>query len=206
MRLTIGNLKGGVAKTTTALFLATGLAHTGRTLLVDADPLSQSATDWAGLALGAGVEFPATVVTLVNADTLGRQIEALARDYDHVVVDTGGEDERLFAAALMVTDELVVPVAPSPGELRRLPATFTVASRIDAVSPITARVLLVKVRSGTRAASDARELLEQEGLPVMASAVSMWQHYSEAFGSVPDDLGEYADVLSELTGAAEVVA
>lgn len=206
MRLTIGNLKGGVAKTTTAMFIATGLARTGRTLLVDADPLSQTATDWAGLVMGSGGEFPVTVVTLVNADTLGQQVQSLARDFDHVVIDTGGEDERLFAAALMVTDDLVVPVAPSPGELRRLPATFTVAARIDSISPVTARVLLVKIRAGTKAAAEARSLLEGEGLPVMATQVSLWQHYSEAFGSVPHDLGEYAEVLAELADTEEVVA
>ncbi len=36
VRITIGNLKGGVAKTTTAMHLAAGLP--GRVLLVDADP------------------------------------------------------------------------------------------------------------------------------------------------------------------------
>ncbi len=205
MRIVIGNLKGGAGKTTSAWFIALYLAIVlrRRVLLIDADPLSQSATDWAAVALADEIDVPITVITLVNADTLGRQVESLAKDYDDVVIDTGGENELIFAAALMVCDELIVTVAPSPAELRRLPATFAVASRIDAISPVTARVLLVRVRKGTRAAETARALLEDAGLPVMAAHVSLWQHYVDAYGAVPEDLGEYGDVMEELLGKAE---
>jgi chromosome partitioning protein len=202
MRITIGNLKGGAGKSTSSWFIALYLAivHRRRVLLVDADPLSQTATDWAAVALAAELNVPITVITLVNADTLGRQVESLARDYDDVVIDTGGENELIFSAALMVCEELIVTVAPTPAELRRLPATFAVAARIDAISPVTARVLLVRVRKGTKAADAARGLLEGEGLPVMAAQISLWQHYVDAYGSVPEDLGEYVDVMEELLG------
>ena len=45
MKITVANVKGGVGKTTTAMFLAAGLARHGRTLLVDADPKG-SALRW----------------------------------------------------------------------------------------------------------------------------------------------------------------
>jgi chromosome partitioning protein len=41
------NTKGGVGKTTTAVHLATMLARTERTLLIDGDPQA-SAASWAG--------------------------------------------------------------------------------------------------------------------------------------------------------------
>lgn len=194
MRITVGNLKGGVAKTTTSVHLAAGLARTGRTLLVDADPQAASALDWSTVA---GEDFPATVIPWAGPD-LARRIRDVSGDYAHIVVDTGGENDEILGQALMVTDELLVPVAPSLIELRRLPATFQLAAKVDAISPITARVLLCKVRTNTRSATEARELLESLDLPVMATQIGLREQYMTAFGTAPADLGEYADVLAEL--------
>lgn len=196
MKLTVGNLKGGVGKTMTCVHLAVGLSRTGRTLLVDADPQASSALDWSTVAGEAWPEA-LTVIPWHGAD-LARRIKAVSVDYTHLVIDTGGENDMLLSEALLVTDELLVPVAPSLIELRRLPATFALAAKVDVVSPVSARVMLTKVRSGTRSAVDARTLLEEMGLPVMAAQVSLWESYAQAFGSVPDDLGEYQQVLAEL--------
>lgn len=193
MRLTVGNLKGGVGKTMTAVHLAVGLAQKGRTLLVDADPQAASALDWSTVA---GEAWPVTVIPWHGAD-LARRVQTVAGDYAHVVIDTGGESDVVLSQALLVTDELIVPVAPSLIELRRLPATFELAAKVDVISPVTARVLLTKVRAGTRSAVDARGLLAQLDLPVMDAQVSLWETYAQAFGTVPD-LHEYADVLGEL--------
>lgn len=198
MRLTIGNLKGGVGKTMTAMHLALGLSRTGRTLLVDADPQAASALDWSTTAGDHGEEWPTTVIPWHGPD-LARRVRDVAADYAHVVIDTGGENDTILSQALLVTDELLVPVAPSLIELRRLPATFELAAKVDVLSPVTARVLLVKVRTGTRAATEARTLLEGMGLPVMAAQVSLRERYSGAFGTVPEHLGEYGQVLAEVS-------
>jgi chromosome partitioning protein len=202
VRVTLGALKGGVAKTTSSVHLACGLARTGRTLLVDADPQAASALDWSTVA---GEGFPVTVIPWSGND-LARRIRDVADDYAHVIVDTGGENDVILSQALMATDELIVPVAPSLIELRRLPATFELASKVDVISPVTARVLLCKVRTGTRSAADARELLESLDMPVMAAQIGLREQYSGAFGSAPSDLGEYEDVLRELMEPAEVTA
>jgi chromosome partitioning protein len=113
----------------------------------------------------------------------------------------------------MITDpagtsaiELLVPAAPTLVELRRLPATFELAARIDAVSPPVARVLQTKVRTGTRSSIEARELLEGMGYPVMLAELGMRERYSQAFGTVPDELGEYENVLRELLAPEAVTA
>lgn len=195
MRLTVAGLKGGPGKTTTAIFTAAGLAADGTpVLLIDADPLSQSATDWYMLT---GEAWPDHVHVIPwGQRDLQRRVDS--GDYPHVVFDTGGESDAILAAALMMSEQMIAPSGTSPAELRRIPATFTTAARVDQVRPITARVLLTKVRAGTRAATDARQLLETEGVPVMAAQVSLWQHYADAYGTWPGDVAEYGPVLDEL--------
>jgi chromosome partitioning protein len=154
MRLTVGNVKGGVGKTTTAVYLALGLARTGRTLLVDADPEQASALAWSE---AAGEDWPTscTVIPWASRD-LARRVAGVAADYEHLVIDTGPKNPLLLRQALTVTDELVIPVAPRPLDLRELGATVELAAEVDATSPTTVGVLLVQVRSRTCAAVDAR--------------------------------------------------
>lgn len=203
MKVTVGNLKGGSAKSTTAIFLALALAARGeRVMLVDTDRINRTCQIWAALA----ENWPALVVVLGFGDDLARQVTAMAADFDHIVIDTTPQHEDVLGAALMVTDDLIVPVAPSPVELERLEDTFRLAAKIDAISPVVATVLLVKVRAKTRSATLARDYLTEHKLPVLSAAVHLYESYALAYGSVPDDFGEYAGVLDELTADAGRVA
>jgi chromosome partitioning protein len=207
MRLVVGVLKGGTAKTTTAVYLAAGLADSGRTLLVDADPQAKTLMDWRGVAGADGWSERITVVSHVEPRSLARDIGGMARDYEHVVVDVGGESDLLLAAALVVADHLVCPVTASPPELRRLPATFDLAERaaIGAGREITARVLLVKVERRSIAVREARELLVAENMPAMTADVRyLPAAIPNSFGTLPVDLVDYGPVLAELTADVAV--
>jgi hypothetical protein len=54
-------------------------------------------------------------------------------DYAHVVFDIGPKSPASLRQAMRLSDDLVVPVAPSTGELRELPKTFELAAEADAV-------------------------------------------------------------------------
>lgn len=197
MRICCGNLKGGVGKTTSSVYLALGLACEGRTLLVDADPEQASAFRWSELA---GDDWPtACVVVPLATRRLYERVEQLVGDYEHLVVDVGPKNPLMLRQAMALAQHLVVPVAPRPLDLAELPGTFELAAEVDATSPLLASVLLVQVRAGTRSASEARELLTGDlELPVLTAETHLRESYSLAYGSVPDSLGEYADVLAEL--------
>jgi chromosome partitioning protein len=199
MKATLGNIKGGVAKTTSSVHLALALAARGeRVLLADADVTNRSCLKWKALA----TDWPAAVVVLGFGDDLARQVNAMAGDYDSIVIDTSPQHAKVLRQALMVTDDLIVPVAPSPIELEQLGDTFGLAAEVDAVSPVFTQVLLVKVRAGTRSAIEARNYLTEHELPVMEVSVHLREAYSLAYGSAPADFGEYAGVLAELTADA----
>ena len=194
MRLAVANLKGGTAKTTTAVHLALALAESGRTLLVDADPQA-SAFGW---SVDAG-DLPVTVVPWACRD-LARRVEQVASDYDHVVIDTPPQHEHLVRQALLAADRLLLPLAPSALEVARLGPTFALLADVELERPVVMSVLLSRVRAGTRSRRVARALLYDQGVPTLNTEVRLREGYAAAYGEVPRGLGEYADVMAELRG------
>src|SRR4051812_26756974 len=102
-------------------------------------------------------------------------------------------------SVVTVSDDLIIPVAPSTGELRELPKTVDLTAEIDTVRPLRVTVLLVQIRSGTRSAAEARALLDELDMPVFEAEVRLLERYRLAFGSVPEEVGDYETVLTELT-------
>jgi len=94
MNVVVSNLKGGVGKTTTALYLSAAAAAAGYdpVLLVDADRQASSA-EWLE-------ERPIEGVTIVEAPS-ERTLTRAMNNHDGVaIVDTPPGDERLVQAAI----------------------------------------------------------------------------------------------------------
>jgi chromosome partitioning protein len=199
MILTLGNKKGGVGKSTSAVYLASLFARSGRTLIVDADPQG-SILSWSE---EAGEDFPAAVVQWATRD-LAKRVKEVAGDYAHIVIDTGRsatEDDPILRQALMVTDHLVVPFAPSLMDVRELGRVLQMADDLAAIHVVATHLLLTKVRVGTNSARDARAGLATQGLPLLDAQVSLLEAYANVWGTVIRDPGEYEDVLGELMGS-----
>ncbi len=114
--LAVGNLKGGVGKSTLAVNLAAELAQGRKVHLVDADAQA-TAAEWHGM--GAGLPFTAEALPL---DDTGGAREWIARvtasSADVVVIDLPPHTGAATAAALILADLFLVPVAPSGLDLR----------------------------------------------------------------------------------------
>lgn len=113
MIVTIGNVKGGVGKTTTALNLGAWCAGRGqRPWLIDADRQGSLTT-----ALAVRAEQSAAVPTLaaghyVDGQNLRAQVQLQAGGFDHVLIDAGGRDSTAFRAALALSDLVLIPFQP----------------------------------------------------------------------------------------------
>lgn len=203
MQVTVGMLKGGASRTTTAVYLA--LAQWQRdqhpVLLVDADPANGTAFEWSEDAEG----WPSGVsVAYWPLTSLARRVDAAraAGEAESVVVDTGN-DAAALRAALEVTDHLLIPLAPSGTESTRLTPTLEVAAEVAQRRPLALSIVLTRTVHGTNSRREARAALTGMGLDVLETEVPRLERFANAYGTTPTDLGPYAQVLDELHAAGQ---
>lgn len=194
MRLAVANLKGGVTKTTSAVYLAAALAQRGPTLLVDADPTG-SAKSWSDTA----GTFPAVVVGLDTPRTFAASLADLAERYEHVVIDTPPLVPALVRAAVLVADVVLIPVAPTAIDLDRIRATLDLIAEVEAQNAPDIRVLVAKARAGTSSREAVRDVLGEFGVPLLVAEIPLRERFAQAWGTVPSGTDpDYAAVLVEL--------
>ncbi|WP_347009844.1 ParA family protein, partial [Bifidobacterium longum] len=194
MIVTIANAKGGVAKTTSAIYLAAAYARRfeeGATVL-DADPQS-SASLWRDMAEENGGWPAGTDVMPANLSTLQRL--ARAGHGGFAVVDAPPQG-RLFEESVKAADFVVVPTSDSPIDLQQAWATM---NAIPDGKP--GAVLIVRAEPRTRAFQATVAALDEAGTPRFDAVVCKRQDIKAGMGHSPDKLHEYPQVLGEIVEA-----
>jgi chromosome partitioning protein len=192
--IAIGNLKGGVGKTTLAISVACALAEHGNVVVVDADAQA-SAAAWA-----APGKLPIQVVALpLAADTehavaawLERLVE-IRDDADFGLVDLPPNLGAATVAALSLVDLLLVPVPPSGLDLRAAERTLALLRQARQVRHDTRPAgLLVpsRVDRRTGAGREIEAVLHDLGEPVAPAVIQRAAHV-DAF-SAGQWIGAYA--------------
>ena len=110
MVLSITNLKGGVGKTTVSVNIATTLAHRNyKVCIVDTDLQQTSAVRWSGQREDDAIRVPVFAV----GEKLNKEVEALNRDYQVVVIDGTPQLSELASRTILASDVVIVPISPS---------------------------------------------------------------------------------------------
>ncbi len=124
--LAIASHKGGAGKTTLAahLAIAADAAGAGPVAVIDTDPLG-SLADWWNERGSETVAFAHTHPSRIAADLKALEAAGVAL----VILDTPPAIEPSIAAAVAAADLTLIPVRPSPHDLRAAGATLGVAER-----------------------------------------------------------------------------
>ena len=138
MNIVVSNVKGGVGKTTTAVYLAAVAAEKGRhpVILVDADPQGSTA-EWYDAVPIDGVE-------LVEGPSVRTVTRAMDQENGIVVVDTSPGEGTIVRAALSRADAVVIPTRAGGVEPNRVVATLEMTP-----SNVPAGVVVCSARLGT---------------------------------------------------------
>ncbi|MGZ4736952.1 MAG: AAA family ATPase [Acidimicrobiia bacterium] len=162
MIVVVAALKGGVGKTTTAVYLSALAASNRRAAtLVDSDPQA-SAADWIESSEDEAFER----VTLVEAPTERMLTKALTRvgEEDFAVVDTPPGNDRLLAKAIEAADVVVIPTRIGGVETARVEAVLDLVPRRLPVG-----LAICSARTYTRDYQDVVAAWLEAGVPVWGS-------------------------------------
>jgi chromosome partitioning protein len=165
--ITVASHKGGVGKTTTAFHLAAFFQTLAPTLLLDGDE-TRNATAWC--KRGRGVSF--RVASEVQA-------AKLARDFTHIVIDTGQRPREVDLKALSEgCDMLIVPTVPATLDTEGLVLTIETLSALGAERY---RVLLTKVPPPPeQEGAQLRSELARQGIPLFAADIPRLKAFEKA--------------------------
>jgi chromosome partitioning protein len=155
MNIVVTNLKGGVGKTTAAVYLSAVAVARGYdpVVLIDADRQASSA-EWAE-------ERPIDGVTIVEAPSERTLARAMSRHDGIGIVDTPPGDERLVQSAVNSADAVVIPTRAGGVEYPRVAVTL---GMIPAKTP--RGIVISAARLGTNDLQETIDWWKAEKVPV----------------------------------------
>lgn len=103
----------------------------------------------------------------------------------------------MIDAAIDAADLVLIPSGAAPADIDRVWPT------LDMTTHRPTAILLTGVDLRTALATGVPEHLVGEGAPVLRTVIRRRQAITEAFGTLPTRLWDYADVYAELVAAVQ---
>lgn len=215
----IGDLKGGVRKTSATMHFAFGLAYKypqDVVMVGDCDQFG-SCESWRRKAVrhierenarreAAGQpllrEWPSNLVVVrATGDRMHEQLAEGAEKHRaaRVLIDTAPNDRPAIRRALLLANAYVIPSGPGVMDLERLVLNLELANEMRELRGRGYRfkVLLTGCRIGTGSFRNAVRFLSEQKLPYFGMPIRDLQGQANNSATVPDDLYDYDMVLPQ---------
>jgi chromosome partitioning protein len=181
--IAVSGTKGGIGKSTVAVFLAAeALARGRKVLLVDADPQATTRT-WGDEAAEAGRPTP-TITAMGPAMHRPGQLDTVGAAYDLVVIDCPGRDAAVQRSALLAADLALLPCGPSGVEAWAMAATVKLVTEAQEFRPaLAAAILVTRKKANTTLGREIRRTMESTGFPLLETELGDREAYRGALMS-----------------------
>jgi chromosome partitioning protein len=177
MVISITNLKGGVGKTTVSVNIATALAHRGyKVCIVDTDLQQTSSVRWSGQRDDDAKRVPVFAV----GEKLNKEVEALNRDYQVVVIDGTPQLSELASRTILASDIVIVPISPSGYDFWAFEQFMQHYRRVKTLKEdLEAFILLNRYNENTNIGREVRKALSEFDVPIMKNYLAERVAYQE---------------------------
>lgn len=206
IRICVAFLKGGGARTTTAMNLAAALAFLfpeDRILLVDTDPKNSSAMGWHKRAIAAGEKWPENLeVRAIARDFMVDEVnEAMdSGEFQHLVIDTGNDGD-VVDLAMSLCHQVVIPITPSTMEFPQINPTLKIAFPYASEGKLHVSGIITRVPPNSTQGEQAAAALAAGGLDILATQLGYWSRFLNQSGTgfpTAARTRPYDEILSEL--------
>ncbi len=184
MIIAVCHRKGGTGKTTVATSVACELAQLGnKVLLIDSDPQG-TASDWR--AYSSDEDSVPTVIGMAT-ETLHRngQVDQLAENYDHTIIDCPPALGPITRSALMAADLALIPTRPNAADLWALQDTLDLFQDARTFREnLKGRIIVSQKPASSRGAdmgaNELKKLGAEAGVPILKTVLHMRVAYSNS--------------------------
>lgn len=161
--------KGGAGKSTLVCSLASSLARDGaRVVIVDTDR-QQSCIAWAEQLDLSNVD----TLSLLNEEELSPALKTLGARYDVVLIDTAGYDSQMASYVIQKSGLIFIPTGGARASIMGAGKTYRHIQALTEANrhPPVVRWVIWNVRSNTAVFQQARDMIRQSDMPVVAANV-----------------------------------
>jgi len=169
------NPKGGSGKTTAVVNVATSLVRKGfKVAVVDTDD-QESVANWN--------ENQTAIFDIFTAESEKDvyQVRKDLKHFDYVIIDGAGILDIVTSASVMVSDLIVIPVAPSPLDFRTSTALFPLIEAQAFNRPVEAFYLVTKKKPNTKMYRRLKDNIKESGFPQIRVEINQRESYIQPF-------------------------